>query len=151
MRATRTAQSIALGLGWLTFIAGSRVKYEHASTSLTLERVICKQIEGIWIPMEGQKRRHDVFSNNDYDRLTNHVQITKLVLNPDHQALRSFVPDDIKNGAQVTIDPVLHQRIDPKQLPVWQDGRVVDKLGRVRFDCGLYQTDAAKPNSAGKK
>ncbi len=131
------------------------VKYERASTSMILDHVACKQIEGIWIPMEGQVRRYDVFSNDDYDRLTNHVQITKIILNPDHQALRSFVPDDIKNGAWVALDPdrgmrIPSARLIPSVMPLWQDGRVVAPQGRILLDCGLNLTNAAKPSPAGK-
>ncbi len=132
------------------------IKYERASTSIMLERVVCKQVEGIWIPMEGQKRRYDVFSNNDYDRLTNQVRIAKLVLNPDHQALGSFVPDDIKNGAWVLIDPdggtrIPAVRLIPSVLPLWRDGRVVDAQGRILFDSGLNTTNAVRPNPVGRK
>jgi hypothetical protein len=121
-----------------------------SSTSTSLERVTCKEIEGIWIPMEGQVSRYELYSHNDYERLTSHVQITRIVLNPDHQALRSFVPDDIKNGALVLIDPVAHQRFNVRQLPTWQNGRVVDKQGRVLFDSGLTKTNSRPSTPAGK-
>jgi hypothetical protein len=60
-----------------------------------------------------------------------HLRMADLTLNPDHAALRSFVPEDIQNGAWVSIDPVVGQPFRPASLPTWQDGRIVEPGGRV--------------------
>ena len=49
--------------------------------------------------------------------------MTELIVNPDHDALGSFVLDDIPNGARVYLST--HRRIHC----IWQDGKVVDASG----------------------
>ena len=49
---------------------------------------------------------------------------------PDHDALQSFIPNDIQNGAIVKIVAL------PTSVEfVWQDGKVVDDKGNVIMDC----------------
>ncbi len=60
------------------------------------------------------------------------TDITNIVLNPDHNALKSFIPDDIRNGASVFITAL------PASIEyIWQDGKVIDKDGKVILDCTL--------------
>ena len=51
-----------------------------------------------------------------------------IALNPDHEALGSFVPSDVKNGAKVYITQ--NRGINY----MWRNGRVIDKTGRVVLD-----------------
>jgi len=53
------------------------------------------------------------------------ADITNIILNPDHDALKSFTPYDIPNGAIVRITS-----FPPKFQFVWKDGKVLDKQGR---------------------
>jgi len=46
------------------------------------------------------------------------------LLNPDHEALRSFVPDDIRHGAIV-----FYPNQEKKRPGTWQNGQVVDEAG----------------------
>jgi hypothetical protein len=119
------------------------------SVSWSLEGVVCKQIEGIWIPVEGDVRRSQSFRNGDYAQEVRHHRLTELTLNPDHEALHSFIPDDIKNGASVWFNPVMGQRL--VGLPSWQDGRVVDRQGHILFDSGLTDTNSGTTTPAVKK
>jgi hypothetical protein len=57
---------------------------------------------------------------------SSHVKRTEVVLNPDHDALGSFVPSDIRSGATVEIR-------DLGSDYTWQKGNVVDENGRVVF------------------
>ncbi len=43
--------------------------------------------------------------------------VKDIKLNPNHEAMNSFVPDDIKNGAYVTITG------DRKNIYTWRDGK----------------------------
>ncbi|MCX5638924.1 MAG: hypothetical protein NTX52_14705, partial [Planctomycetota bacterium] len=70
---------------------------------------------------------------------------TEIILNPDHDALGSFVPDDIRNGAKA-------YKVDvPGITYTWQDGRVVDATGKVFIDCRpdeLNRPAEPKPKSS---
>ena len=128
-------------------------KYERGSNSASLDRVVCKEIEGVWMPVEGDRRRSYSFANGDYDRNVTHLKITKMTLNPDHKALRSFVPE-LKNGAPVILNPRVGMSVPlPRLQPVWQDGRVVDRQGKVLFDMdgGLTNTNSDKTMPSGRK
>ena len=62
------------------------------------------------------------------------------MLNPDHDALNSFVRNDVKNGATVFLGET------PSVAYSWQDGKVIDKDGKVIMDCGVVkQTDTTQP------
>jgi len=91
----------------------------------SLESVRFKKIDNVWVPMEADDSVNRTWDKDqDFYRYKNHHERVEFVLNPDHDALGSFVPDDIKNGAKVYI----------KQVPgvhyTWQDGKVVDEDGR---------------------
>lgn len=112
-------------------IAKATISYSRSGIGYSLDRVVCKEIAGVWVPVEGYSEKRQTFAKGDYTNEVEHLKVTDIALTPDHAALRSFVPDDIKNGAWVTINPVLHQPFNPRNLPLWQDGRVVDRAGKV--------------------
>ncbi|MCX5638897.1 MAG: hypothetical protein NTX52_14570, partial [Planctomycetota bacterium] len=92
-------------------------KGEHAS--VLLENVRFQKVDGAWIPVEADIYINRVAFNGSFKSRT-HRKVTDVVLNPDHDALGSFVPDDIKNGAEVrivTADGNLHY----KEKYTWQD------------------------------
>ena len=68
------------------------------------------------------------------------VNITNIVLNPDHDALKSFVPDDIPNETPVGILAF------PSVEFIWKDGKVVDENGREIEDF-LKKTDESQNKS----
>lgn len=80
----------------------------------------------VWVPVEAAGGLDNVFAGGTRSSFRFHLQVTKFLLNPDHEALGSFVPDDIRNGAKVYYP-------DPEKRPpgVWQDGRAVDMEGRI--------------------
>ena len=91
--------------------------------SFFLENVRFEKVDGVWVPMEWDIK---VTANwlNDHLISKTHDKRTAITLNPDHEALGSFVPNDIKNGAKVYIIQV------PGIHYTWQDGQVVDEKGR---------------------
>ena len=96
--------------------------------SFFLENVRFEKVDGVWVPMEWDIKVTAKWPDK-YLISKTHDKRTAITLNPDHDALGSFVPDDIKNGAKVYIQQV------PGVHYTWQDGQVVDKDGRVIMDC----------------
>ena len=82
-----------------------------------------------------------ITSSENYNNIENirneHIKITEMILNPDHNALGSFYLDDIRNGAIVTIgwDRESQRMRGHKGKYKWQDGQVIDKDGKVIMNC----------------
>ncbi len=96
-------------------------------TSFSLKEVRFEKVNDVWIPMEAVTDWNKVISNGDYQRSICHYKRTEIKLNPDHDALGSFLPDDIRNGAEVRI---LGQTIKYE----WQDGKAVDEQGNTVWE-----------------
>ena len=132
---------------WLDSVRGCQIVKAtmldgRHSNSNSLDEVVCKAVNGMWIPIEGVVKGSRSYANGDYERRVEHLRITELALNPQHEVLRSFVPDDIQNGAWVQINPSLGDRFNPRDLPLWQDGRVVDRNGRILMNFSRHGQQA---------
>ena len=66
-----------------------------------IKNVRFKKVDGRWIPVEANFETRFDYHNGHYCTSSYHIKVTEMVFDPDHNALRSFVPDDIKNGAKV--------------------------------------------------
>jgi len=66
-----------------------------------IKNVRFKKIENVWIPVEANLEDRFDYQNGHYCTDSYHIKVTEMVFNPDHDALRSFVPDDIKDGTKV--------------------------------------------------
>jgi len=100
--------------------------------SYFLENVRFEKIDDVWTPIEADMRNSRIIDTGEfYIASEMHVKITDIdiVLNPDHDALGSFLPDDVKSGTIVILRGV------PGIKYTWQDGQVVDKNGKVIMDC----------------
>lgn len=88
----------------------------------SIRNIRFEKIDGIWIPMEADTHYENIRPKPEFcwTEEANH-KITKITLNPDHEAMGSFVPD-IENGTTV-IDR------DYNIKYTWQDGKLVDKDG----------------------
>jgi len=79
---------------------------------------------GAWFPKTCKLKRYYTFpgykSISEMDRT-----FSKIILDADHDAIGSFLPDDISNGSVVYLRP-----LPPSMKFVWRDGKVVDKDGR---------------------
>lgn len=96
--------------------------------SVLLDNVKFQQVQGTWVPVEAEI----LYQTRESGRYTTHEKIlfkaVQYNLNPDHDALGSFKPDDIQNGAQVKIiqgDKVM------QSIYFWQDGQIIDDEGKV--------------------
>ena len=118
--------------------------FETAGKKLTLsmENVRFKEVEGIWLPVEADMRYRRAFGGiGQRSDSRTHVKIIEVLLNPDHEALGSFTPHDIPDGAEVTAYVDLNSGFitawDPKYR--WQSDAklVVDRKGQwVKYEPG---------------
>jgi len=88
-----------------------------------------EKIDGVWVPMEAKTKYRRDFPpvrgiGGNWSKNNSHVKRIEMVLNPDHDALGSFVLDDIRDGAMV------HMYSTPGIKYTWQDGKLVDERGR---------------------
>jgi hypothetical protein len=96
-----------------------------------VRRVRFEQVAGIWVPMEAEKfSQHDDAAGGGTSEW--HYKITEFILNPDHQRLRSFAPDDIREGAKVSYQATP----DDRRLinGVWRKGEIVAEDGSLIKD-----------------
>lgn len=90
-----------------------------------LNSIQYKKIGDTWLPQKTEwHRKRKALGGKYFEGVTN-CTFTQITLNPDHDSLGSFVPDDIMNGARVYI-----VGIPVKIKYTWQDVKVVDKDGR---------------------
>jgi hypothetical protein len=102
---------------------------DKESRFLSIRNIRYENIDGIWIPMEADIHEESIEPEPDQSyTIDSHHKITQITLNPDHEALGSFVPV-IANGTTV-IDR------DSGVRYTWQEGMkfVVDQWdGRIRY------------------
>ena len=67
----------------------------------SMENVRFRKIDDIWVPMEADIEFDRTFRNGSFYRSKYHHKRTQFILNPDHDALGSFIPDDIEDGTIV--------------------------------------------------
>lgn len=66
-------------------------------------------VDGVWIGKQAVQTRVYVSKDTPLEG-TSRIKVTKFIPNPDHEALKSFVPDDIPEGTLTIIAPVTHIR-----------------------------------------
>lgn len=89
------------------------------SIDMVFEVLHFEQIGDLWFPKQCKLKR-TICDNGDCGTEDESINITNIVLNPDHDALKSFIPDDIPNGATANI-----VAFPPSLEFIWQDGKVV--------------------------
>lgn len=102
---------------------------KNSSRDTILEVMGFQQIGDLWFlkQFKTTDRKIDGGNLGGQSKITD---ITNIVLNPDHDALKSFIPDDIPNGAFVYITAL------PTSIKhTCQDGKVLDDKGNVIMDC----------------
>jgi hypothetical protein len=96
-----------------------------------LDNVKFEQVEGVWVPVEADVLYQWKVVGKYTSQETIHFKAVEYRLNPDHEALGSFKPDDIQNGARVTL---IQNNRDISNTYYWQDGKVVDEQEKVVVD-----------------
>ncbi|MHC4756981.1 MAG: hypothetical protein ACYTBP_17810, partial [Planctomycetota bacterium] len=116
---------------------------ESGKISSSLENVRFQKIDNVWVPMEADISTDRIFGQGkDFHRSKTHHERYEFVLNPDHEALNSFVPDDIPNGSKAYIVGVRSRKY------TWQDGKIVDEKGReVDYKAKAKENKADKSGS----
>jgi hypothetical protein len=104
----------------------------------------------VWVPIEASGALDNTFAKVGSTRMRFQIKITKFLLNPDHEALRSFVPDDIRNGATVFITSAADASGGLLKYE-WHDGQVLDSNGHVAFDSTRKRTPSAKSTPGGTR
>ena len=66
-----------------------------------IKNVRFKKIDGRWVPVSANLENRFDYDNGHYCTSSYNTKVTEIVFNPDHDALGSFVPDDIKDGTKV--------------------------------------------------
>lgn len=66
-----------------------------------IKNVRFKKIDSKWVPVSANLENRFDYQNGHYSNGSYHFKVTEMVFNPDHEALRSFVPDEVKDGTKV--------------------------------------------------
>ncbi len=69
----------------------------------SISDVCFKEIDDLWVPVEAEIVLNRSWHNGEWTKQTWHHRLTDIILNPDHDVLESFIPNDIKNGAKIRI------------------------------------------------
>jgi hypothetical protein len=118
------------------------LKYENRIT-LTLKDIRFRMIDDVWIPMEATAEGVHHAAANNYRTWSSRAQHTKVILNPDHDALDSFIPDDIREGAPVFYD------FSGESKHTWREGKPVPK--EIEKTTKLKDRKAARPGTRAKR
>jgi len=101
---------------------------EGVTREYRLDHVRFEEVDGIWVPMEAHRKSYVVLgSENGFFDSKSHFKRTKIVLNPDHDALGSFadprkhpeLDPELRNGTNVQLN--LGDGIDR----TWLDGQII--------------------------
>lgn len=104
-----------------------RTLEDNQNRFLAIRNVRYENIDGIWIPMEADIHYEYIEPEPDKNSTTDlHNKITQITLNPDHDALGSFVP------ALVDGTPVIDRDFGIKYT--WQDGQLVPDVDEYAID-----------------
>ena len=67
------------------------------SFRVELKNVRFQKIDSKWVPVSANLESRFDYQKGQYSNSSYHIKVTEMVFDPDHDALRSFVPDDIKD------------------------------------------------------
>jgi len=84
-----------------------------------------KKIDATWVPMEMDYRENIKYPGGHIQKRRINYKRTEFLINPDHEALGSFLPDDIPNGALIFAHGTRY---------TWQDGKLIPNKGNVTTD-----------------
>ncbi|OHB62721.1 MAG: hypothetical protein A2168_05830 [Planctomycetes bacterium RBG_13_50_24] len=82
-------------------IAQGQVQYKDSDLFLSQENIRFEKIDDVWIIVEAVVKKVQKFRNGDFTDNTSRCKLIEIKINPDHERLSSFLPDDILNGTTV--------------------------------------------------
>ena len=105
-------------------------KRVEGETSLVIDDIKFKMVQGVWVPVEGRVKRNIEWVDGFFKKDEIHFKNTEIVLSPDHDALHSFanpmknpkLDPELVNGTMVRVG---RDRLDC----IWRDGRIFDSYG----------------------
>lgn len=104
----------------------------------TFEVLSYQKINGMWYPENYFKKSEWKFRDK---HTTEEQTITfdEIILDPDHEKLQSFIPNDIPEGTatKLTSRP-------PSEEFLWKDSQVVDDKGKVVLETLVHRTSQEK-------
>jgi hypothetical protein len=80
---------------------GKRAKGMTQSVYGSIRNVRFKKIKDVWVPMEADTERRSENTAGSVLIQKAHHKRSEVILNPDHEALRSFYPDDIPPEVEI--------------------------------------------------
>ena len=104
-----------------------KIEIGHKNTYL-IETTQFIDVNGVWLPAKAKMRSHAMKPDGYYVKFTRDIELTSILINPDHDALDSFFIDDIKGGARVFFAGRGGTHFQEKHT--WNDGKVLDRKGR---------------------
>ena len=108
--------------GYLTLKKGQKYDYRFEAQRF-------KKVENAWIPEQYSSRMAQYFDPKNVHSGKSDGKLLEVTLNPDHEALGSFSPLDVSNGASVYIMDI------DRRTHTWQNGKVLNEDGTVIMDC----------------
>jgi hypothetical protein len=97
---------------------------------ISVENTQFTEVDGVWVPVKAKSKLHYTGPNMELN--TNvYLEITSIIINPDHDALGSFLIDDIKDGARIFFGDGRHYPYGFVYKWVRGARYVVDDEGRV--------------------
>ncbi len=81
---------------------GYKLSFADDSIDATVDYLRFQNVDGAWVAVETKHRYNRIFGGTrQFYRCHSRVRTTSVQLNPDHEALRSFEPRDVLDGAMV--------------------------------------------------
>jgi len=125
---------------------GYKLPLDDSSIDVTVDYLRFRNVDGAWVAVETKHRYNRIFGvTHQFYRYHSRVRITSVRLNPDHEALRSFVPYDVRDGARVHA-PDWWGKEGAGHL-VWRNGKEVPDLEACRRYDERHGPKAAKRSS----
>ena len=98
---------------------------KEARNDLVLDNISFKKFGEVWVPVSFDGEGEWILSRRLANKVRRHTEMTDIVFDPDHEALRSFVPDDIEDSAEVA-----NVTGESASRYIWQDGKLMRKNKR---------------------
>lgn len=102
------------------------IKPPNGVTQYGIKNVKFKKINRISVPIEWDYFQQSNSKEGKRNRNKHHVKRTKMIINPDHEKLKSFIPD-VPDGWTARIAGF--DGFDKEDRFTWQAGKVIDKDG----------------------
>jgi len=119
-----------------------RITWKKGKKTFESWNIRFQQIEDVWVPVEYDFQYFNTQGYVSEDK--HHVRISKIRFHPDHQKLKSFLPQP-QNGSKVKITQ--NTGTQDKYQFTWQYGKVLNEQGKVILDTSIQSDDSVSDRS----